>query len=185
MTYLYFECSGQEMTWLNPGVKIVSNSVEIYECVFTFNEDWEGFNKIGVFSNGTTNDSYKRDLIESSCRIPPEVLTMPGDLYIGVVGTKENKVMPTIKTPTIRILEGIGNGEFSEEPDPTILAQLNNAIATLFDSVASLDKTVKYKDLTWNFSIPPQQYGYKNTVSIESLGIPSNSITGINILHVN
>lgn len=60
----------------------------------------------------------------NQCIVPWEVLTQPGMLQIGVVGTDGDKILPSVKA-LVCVNEGIyTDGTIPSEPTPTEYAQL-------------------------------------------------------------
>lgn len=101
----------------------VSKSVNIYEAEFSFSSDWDGFNKTAVFQlNGGT--AIEVVLVDDIAIVPHEALVNYGTLVIGVYGTKDEKVMPTIWGKAVRVRLGTPTGSIGTEPTPSIYAQI-------------------------------------------------------------
>ena len=100
----------------------VSKSVGIYECEFEFDSSWDGYDKTAVFQNGTT--TIEVVITDGVAQIPWEVLTNIGYLCVGVYGTKDEKVMPTIWGNKLKIQSGTPTGSIGTEPTPSIYAQI-------------------------------------------------------------
>lgn len=98
--------------------ELVSNSVEIYNVQFTFDESWDGFAKTAVFQLDS-EEPIEMVLINDSCKVPQEVLTHSGYLNIGVYGVNGVQRMPTVWN-RVRILlrQGTPSGSPSIEPTP-------------------------------------------------------------------
>lgn len=102
---------------------LTARSVETVTAHFDFDAEWDGYTKTAVFSGG---DTVKRVLLDRSnqCIVPWEVLTQPGMLQIGVVGTDGDKILPSVKA-LVCVNEGIyTDGTAPSEPTPTEYAQL-------------------------------------------------------------
>ena len=101
---------------------LTARSVETVTAYFDFDAEWDGYTKTAVFASGDT----KRVLLDRSnqCIVPWEVLTQPGMLQIGVVGTDGDKILPSVKA-LVCVNEGIyTDGTIPSEPTPTEYAQL-------------------------------------------------------------
>ena len=101
---------------------LTARSVETVTAHFDFDAEWDGYTKTAVFASGDT----KRVLLDRSnqCIVPWEVLTQPGMLQIGVVGTDGDKILPSVKA-LVCVNEGIyTDGTAPSEPTPTEYAQL-------------------------------------------------------------
>lgn len=101
---------------------LTARSVETVTAHFDFDAEWDGYTKTAVFASGDT----KRVLLDRSnqCIVPWEVLTQPGMLQIGVVGTDGDKILPSVKA-LVCVNEGIyTDGTIPSEPTPTEYAQL-------------------------------------------------------------
>ena len=102
---------------------LTARSVETVTAHFGFDAEWDGYTKTAVFAGGGT---VKRVLLDGSnrCIVPWEVLTQPGMLQIGVVGTDGDKILPSVKA-LVCVNEGIyTDGTAPSEPTPTEYAQL-------------------------------------------------------------
>lgn len=102
---------------------LTARSVETVTAHFVFGAEWDGYTKTAVFASG---DTVKRVLLDGSnqCIVPWEVLTQPGMLQIGVVGTDGDKILPSVKA-LVCVNEGIyTDGTAPSEPTPTEYAQL-------------------------------------------------------------
>lgn len=102
---------------------LTARSVETVTAHFGFDAEWDGYTKTAVFAGGGT---VKRVLLDGSnrCIVPWEVLTQPGMLQIGVVGTDGDKILPSVKA-LVCVNEGIyTDGTIPSEPTPTEYAQL-------------------------------------------------------------
>ena len=102
---------------------LTARSVETVTAHFDFDAEWDGYTKTAVFASG---DTVKRVLLDRSnqCIVPWEVLTQPGMLQIGAVGTDGDKILPSVKA-LVCVNEGIyTDGTAPSEPTPTEYAQL-------------------------------------------------------------
>lgn len=110
-------------------VTLTSGMVKAVQVVFTFSDEWDGFNKIAVFSNGKTSLDVSLNE-EDKCYIPHEILAEAGkEVTVGVYGTKgvgdDYTAIPTEKCSLGKVVEGVNpSGEEPNEPTPTIFEDL-------------------------------------------------------------
>lgn len=119
---------------------ITSGSVNVYECQFQFNEDWDGLEKTAVFWAGEETISTLLDET-GLCIIPWEVLQdARRTLYAGVYGTKNGDVvLPTIWASCGEIKEGVNPGTSTQPPTPSVYDQILGNIGDL-DSLKTSNK---------------------------------------------
>lgn len=107
-------------------VTLTSGMVKAVQVAFTFSEDWENFNKIAVFCNGTISIDVPLDR-EDKCYIPHEILAVAGnEVTAGVYGCKgegdDYVAIPTVKCSLGKVVEGVNpSGDESAEPTPTVM----------------------------------------------------------------
>lgn len=102
---------------------LVANSVGIYECEFEFDSSWDGYAKNSVWQ--LNNDEPKESIISSGvAEVPWEVLVNGGFIRVGVYGTKDEKVMPTVWGEKRKVHLGTPTGSIGTEPTPSIYAQI-------------------------------------------------------------
>lgn len=112
---------------------LVENSQGVYECSFVFDSAWDTYAKTAVFQ---LNYETPIDVVLENdvCIIPWEVLAHDGNLRIGVVGTYEDEVYPTLWART-KIKDGTYTGVTGTEPTPSVYAQILDAYNELHESV--------------------------------------------------
>ena len=112
--------SSQSISVMNR--QLVSNSVGIYECEFEF-IGWNGWNKTAVFQ---LDDETPIEVIivNNKAVIPFEVLSHFGELRIGVYGTQDEKVMPTVWSKRVEVKLGTTTGSSATPPTPSVYAQI-------------------------------------------------------------
>ena len=67
--------------------KYASNTVNYVEASFELQDNWSGFDVIAaVWNNGTTRIVTDLDS-DGKCRVPQEVLSKKGDVYVNLAGT--------------------------------------------------------------------------------------------------
>lgn len=97
---------------------LVSDTKNVYECVFDFDEEWEGYTRWAVFKQD--NQVYKVLIENDRCLMPQEAVAKDGYCYIGVYGLKDDKRYPTIWTiPPILVLLGCIDGVYPPIPTPS------------------------------------------------------------------
>ena len=103
----------------------------------SFDEGWEGFQKTLVWQgSGRTIDDLRCTGI-----IPAEVLTRPySPLILGVYGTKEEQVLPTVWVELGSILPGADpSGDESTDPALPVWAQLKQQMVRIDDQRIGTD----------------------------------------------
>lgn len=120
---------------------IVSESVDIYECEFEFDSTWDGWDKTAKFEgSGVTKEMI---LIDDKTSIPDEVIKEDGWMRVGVYGTRNAQVMPTIWGADVYVRHGTEHESTEITPTPSIYAQIlnlaNGAKDTADDAKAAAD----------------------------------------------
>ena len=148
---------------------------------FEFDETWSDFVKTAVFRNGN-NKSYMVLLTQNSCYIPKEVLQNNGSIYIGVFGTKGDKVL-TSRISSFYIYEGtVTSGEISE-PSDELWQQILNAYGKCDEQIKQLQTALKdhkhdeYLTSETDPTVPPwAKEPTKPTYTAEEVGaLPSDT----------
>lgn len=130
-------------------VTLTSGMVKAVCVAFQFSDDWEGMNKVAVFSNGSTTIDVSIDEVDR-CYIPHEVLAVPGkDVTCGVYGSQGDgdalNVLPTVKCSLGKVVEGVDpTGDESIPPTPSILDTLGN-IDEALDSILAIQEELMPK----------------------------------------
>lgn len=109
--------------------ELVSGSVNIYDAVFEFNSDWEGFTKTVVYQLNSNPDPVEIVMTGDTCVVPPEAVEVNGILRIGVYGTNGTQVMPTVWTNALLVKEGTTTGSVYIEPTETTYEQVMELLA--------------------------------------------------------
>ena len=123
-------------------VTLTSGMVNAVQVTFAFSSEWEGFDKIAVFSNGSTSiDISLED--DDRCHIPHEVLAVAGkEVTCGVYGSKDGVALPTVKCSLGKVVDGADpSGEESAEPTPSMLVDHENRISALEKSTGTGEHT--------------------------------------------
>lgn len=97
---------------------ITSDSVQVFQVQFTFDDEWQGYAKTVVFSAGPNKRSVVLANDTDPCTIPWEVLQTPCfELFVGVRGTNDSgDVLPTIWCNLGPIAPGVTMGEEGQQP---------------------------------------------------------------------
>ena len=83
---------------------IVANSKDVYKCKFIFDSSWDKFTKTINFKDENNNYITNINLDDDNCCvIPHQVISAPGNMYLGVVGKFEELVKPTDWSNSIRV----------------------------------------------------------------------------------
>lgn len=103
--------------------RLISGSVKIYTCEFTFDESWDDFAKTVVFSTGGSR-LVNVALLDNVCEIPPEVLRPNARVRIGIYGTDGVRSRPTTYSEWISVEQGADvSGDYAEPPTPSVFDQ--------------------------------------------------------------
>lgn len=128
----WFYVSRRKIEVKRPDI-LVSDSVNVYPCVFQFSDDWKGLNKHVVFKAGQTSIEILLGA-DNTCNIPWEVLIKPKlDVYVGVYGTQgEAVILNTIWRSLGKVEEGPKTSNQSgDEPTPDQYMQLLAIIGSM------------------------------------------------------
>ena len=137
---------------------IVVGSVGIEKVNFELDETWENLQVFACFKNSNLKEEYSQFLSNSNeVYIPWEVLTVPGTLFIGVLGMDGERIIkPTIWKEVAKVREGTStDGVASEEHSETALEQVvalaqsvrDDADAGKFDGTDGISPTVSVEDI--------------------------------------
>lgn len=87
--------------------KIAPNNHNSLKLSVTFDKSWDGYGKSAIFFTKYDSVPWEKVLdVNNSCKVPPEVLTKEGHLYIGLKGIKVNGEVKTSTLLTVKISEG-------------------------------------------------------------------------------
>lgn len=84
--------------------RLISGSVNIYTCEFTFDEIWDGYTVTAVFSTG--NRAVMMDIVDGKCAIPQEVLRPNVKFRVGIVGVNGDITRPTTYSEWVMVEQG-------------------------------------------------------------------------------
>lgn len=137
---MFILCASKRQVKIQQSDTLVSDSVNVYPCKFSFTADWKGLIRTVVFRsvyNKKPEQTFEILLDNTNtCNIPWELLVDYGrDLEVGVYGTKgEDLILNTIWAPLGKIYEGAKNVEsHPEEPTPDVYQQILSQIGNIQD----------------------------------------------------
>ena len=102
--------------------RLVSGSINIYTCEFTFDESWDGYTVTAVFSTG--NRLVNMAVVDGKCDIPTEVLRPNARVRIGIFGIDGVRSRPTTYSEWIPVEQGADvTGTSAQPPTPSVYEQ--------------------------------------------------------------
>ena len=108
--------------------RLISGSVKIYTCEFTFDESWDGYTVTAVFSTG--NRLVNMAIVDGKCEIPYEVLRANARVRIGVFGVDGDRRRPTTYSEWIPVEQGVDvTGGNAQPPAPSVYEQWMNSFS--------------------------------------------------------
>lgn len=108
--------------------RLISGSVNIYTCEFTFDESWDGYTVTAVFSTG--NRTVMMAVIDGECKIPVEVLRPNAKFRVGIVGVKGKITKPTTYSDWVRVEQGASTSSaLGSEPTQSVFEQWMQLVA--------------------------------------------------------
>lgn len=114
--------------------RLISGSINIYTCEFTFDSSWDGYLVTAVFS--IANKVVNRAIVDGKCDIPPEVLRPNMRLRIGVFGNDGVRTRPTTYSEWIPVEQGTDtDGKTGKPPEPNVYEQWMNHIDNKLDEM--------------------------------------------------
>lgn len=117
-------------------ITLTSGMVKAVQVAFDFTDEWEGFDKVAVFSNGEISVDVSID-DTGRCYIPHEILATHGkEITCGIYGSKgvgkDYRAIPTAKCSLGKVVEGVNPaGEEPTEPTPNIWDELRIRVENL------------------------------------------------------
>ena len=108
--------------------RLISGSVNIYTCEFTFDESWDGYTVTAVFS---TNGSrlVNMAVVDGKCQIPVEVLRPNARIRVGIFGTDGVRSRPTTYSDWVTVEQGADmTGNTAQPPTPSVYEQWMNSL---------------------------------------------------------
>lgn len=108
--------------------RLISGSINMYTCEFTFDESWDGYTVTAVFS---TNGSrlVNMAVVDGKCQIPHEVLRPNARIRVGIFGTDGVRSRPTTYSEWITVEQGADvSGNTAQPPTPSVYEQWMGAL---------------------------------------------------------
>lgn len=123
-TVVTVKCMDQSLQLIN-APRIASGGVNDVRAEFEFCPLWDGLVKAAVFYTDPKN-AYKQILEDDACDVPPEVLAVPGLMYMGVFGVNaDGSIVRTSVTLVLTIEEGaITEATAVSDPTPELYEQV-------------------------------------------------------------
>ena len=88
---------------------IVANVNNIYKCNFIFDSTWDNLSKYALFKDEYNNSLYV-ELLDDKCTLPKEVLSGPGNIYVGIIGFESGEAKrSTTWSNSLRVLKSCNN----------------------------------------------------------------------------
>ena len=106
--------------------RLVSGSINLVSCQFSFDESWDGYGKTAVFAS--FGGVWAVPLVADEAIIPWEALEAGRRLRIGVYGVKGSTRLPTVYTEPLFVETGAEEGKEAGEPTQSKWMQLMAAI---------------------------------------------------------
>lgn len=119
--------------------RLISGSINIYTCEFTFDESWDGYTVTAVFSTG--NRLVNMAVVDGKCDIPAEVLRPNARVRIGIFGTDGVRSRPTTYSEWITVEQGADvTGSSAQPPTPSVYEQWINELDKQHDEWAEAEQ---------------------------------------------
>lgn len=130
---------------------VASGGVNETSVLFSFDEHWDGFTKIAVFTDAKKENWYDVPLDSNSTAVVPAQVTLAkGRFWFGVVGIKD-KTRYTTKIVSYDVEEGvILSGEAADIPESLIdqiMAAINNAVLYTEQTLTEEEKAQARKNI--------------------------------------
>ena len=118
--------TGNRLTLTSPD-RLVSGSINIYTCEFTFDDSWAGYMPTAVFECG--GKAIEMAVIDNVCQVPFELLTPNARIRVGIYGISGDKRRPTTYAEWMPVERGTETGGAAQTPpDPNVYESILAAI---------------------------------------------------------
>lgn len=94
--------------------RLVSGSINIYTCEFTFDDSWDGYMPTAVFEGG--GKAVEMAVIDNVCQVPFELLTPNARIRVGIYGISGDKRRPTTYAEWMPVERGTETGGAAQTP---------------------------------------------------------------------
>ena len=102
--------------------RLISGSINMYSCEFTFDESWDGYAVTAVFSTG--NRLVNMAVVDGKCDIPVEVLRPNARVRVGIFGVDGDRSKPTTYSDWFIVEQGTdATGSAGQPPTPSVYEQ--------------------------------------------------------------
>lgn len=176
MEQIKFSVQHQDITCNR--LSLVSDTREVYECVFEFDEEWNGYQKWAVFKQDER--AYKVLLDNDTCTMPSEAIVDRGYMCVGVYGLLGDKRYPTIFTSPLLVQLGCIDGIYPPIPTPSEWEQALQYMAKidefnlLIPDTASEDNKLVDTD---TLNVELAEIDLEKVDKVEGMGLSQNSFT--------
>lgn len=107
--------------------RLISGSVNIHKCEFTFDSVWDGYMITAVFSTG--NRTVNMAIVDGVCDIPVEVLRPNAKFHVGIVGVSGDITRPTIYSDWVCVEQGANvNASAGKVPEQSVFEEWMDAL---------------------------------------------------------
>lgn len=122
---------------------IASGDSNVDRCIFTFSSEWNDYVKTAVFYQNKTNTHCAVLESDNTCMIPAAAMAKEGNLFIGVFGIHDKKIL-TSTVDKLYISEGAISGiEISTEPDDGVFLAIIARYQRIIELMQEYDERAK------------------------------------------
>lgn len=145
MATLKIQVVKQFLSILNQEI-IASGDVNVDRCEFSFSEDWDGYVKMGVFYQDKSNVQYAVLESDNTCVIPTAAMAREGNLYIGVFGLNDSKVLTSTVEKTYINEGAISGEEISIEPSDDVFLSIIAQYQRIAELIRRYEETMRQQN---------------------------------------
>ena len=170
MTTISLTANDQLLTAISKPVTATGNINSIMIHV-DFSDEWNGYGKKAMFINSNDKDNpEERVLSQGECIVPPEVLTKPGILYIGVYGANDDGAVKTSTFVKCKLKQGAQSIEITdvyptENEYNELLAAYGKTESALEKEVSERNAAIAEQEALWKATIAEQETLWKAAVA--------------------
>lgn len=108
--------------------RLVSGSINVFTCEFSFDDSWDGYTPTAVFTDGV-HTPVEQFLVDGVCTFPFELLEPGARVRVGIYGVNGDKRRPTTYADWMQVSRGAEPGGAAKEPpSPTVYESILQAI---------------------------------------------------------